>query len=84
MCIQMRLFTNAFILAGASALVGCALIQTTEEYALSHGYRPIEIQDREYFCRRERVGTEARNKRAVRMRSRPVAAVRATEADASD
>jgi len=38
------------ILAGASALFGCASVHTTEQYAALHGYTAIESQGREYFC----------------------------------
>jgi hypothetical protein len=40
-------------LAAASVLAGCAWVQTPKEYAVSHGYRPIDIQGNKYFCRRE-------------------------------
>ncbi|MBX5461515.1 MAG: hypothetical protein IRZ28_10560 [Steroidobacteraceae bacterium] len=41
------------VLAGTSALVGCASqVQTTREWALANGYERREIQGREYFCRR--------------------------------
>ncbi len=37
----------------ALSLVGCAWVQTPETYAFSNGYRPVEIQNKKYFCRRE-------------------------------
>jgi hypothetical protein len=45
--------TGFVLFVGASALVGCASVQTTHEYANAHGYRPIEIQGTQYFCHRE-------------------------------
>ena len=50
---RMKQITGLIILAGASALGGCASVQTPHEYAYANGYRPIEIQGTEYFCRRE-------------------------------
>ncbi len=35
------------------ALAGCAWVQTPKEYASSNGYRAVEIQNKQYFCRRE-------------------------------
>jgi len=41
------------MLVTATALVGCASqVQTTREWALSNGYERLEIDGREYFCRR--------------------------------
>lgn len=45
--------TNLSILVGASALLGCVSVQTTDEYAISHGYQPIQDKGKEYFCRLE-------------------------------
>ena len=50
---RMDQITRLAILAGVAALAGCASVRTPKEYADSHGYRPIEIQGKEYFCRRE-------------------------------
>lgn len=46
---------NLSILAVASALLGCASVPTTNEYALAHGWLPTQIKGREYFCSGENV-----------------------------
>jgi hypothetical protein len=53
MCTQIKQVRILSILVGASALLGCASIQTTDEYAVSHGYQPTQIKGKDYFCRLE-------------------------------
>ena len=53
MSTRIKPVTNLAVLAGALALLGCASTQTTDEYAISQGYLPTQIKDRQYFCRRE-------------------------------
>jgi hypothetical protein len=49
----MNRITSLIILLGASTLAGCAWVQTPKEYANSHGYRPVDLQGKEYYCRLE-------------------------------
>lgn len=51
MCTLIKQARNLSVLVGASALLGCASIQTTDEYAISHGYQPTQIKSQNYFCR---------------------------------
>jgi hypothetical protein len=53
MCTRIKQVTNLSILVGASALLGCASVPTTDEYAISHGYQPTQVKGRQYFCRLE-------------------------------
>jgi len=54
MCSPIKPVRSISILVAASALLGCASIQTTDEYAIAHGYQPTQIKGREYFCHLER------------------------------
>ena len=51
MCTLIKQVRNLCILVGASALLGCASVPTTDAYAISHGYQPTQLKGREYFCR---------------------------------
>jgi hypothetical protein len=47
---RVKQFRRLIILAGATALVGCASVQTTDEWAASDGYRRLDIQGKAYYC----------------------------------
>jgi hypothetical protein len=48
---RIRAIRSLVVLAGASALVGCASVPPTTQWATSIGFRRTELGGREYFCR---------------------------------
>jgi hypothetical protein len=59
---RIRAIRSLVVLAGASALVGCASVPPTSQWATSKGFQRTELGGREYFCRQQAVvGTKPRN-----------------------
>jgi hypothetical protein len=59
---RIRPMTSLVLLASASALVGCASVPPTAQWATSNGFQRTELGGREYFCRQQTaVGTNPRS-----------------------
>jgi hypothetical protein len=55
---RLQQMTGFVVIVGASMLLGCASVQTTEQFAASHGFQRTEAKGREYFCHQlEALGT---------------------------
>jgi hypothetical protein len=50
---RVKSIASLTVFIGASALVGCAWVQTPREYASANGYRAVDIHGDKYYCRRE-------------------------------
>jgi hypothetical protein len=48
---RMKQIANFAVLATASALAGCAGVQTPKEYAVSQGYSLVNVHGKKYYCR---------------------------------
>jgi hypothetical protein len=46
----MNQLRGCVVIAGASTLLACASVQTTEEFAVSRGYHLTDIDGITYFC----------------------------------
>jgi len=52
--------TSLVMLAGASALTGCASqVPTTAEWATSKGFQRVELDGKSYFCREQPVAARS-------------------------
>jgi|SwirhisoilCB1_FD_contig_31_19677114_length_956_multi_6_in_0_out_0_2 hypothetical protein len=58
-------------LPGAATLVGCASVQTTQQYATAHGWRLLDTRGAQYFCRREQPEVSGSPGTGVRCITRP-------------
>jgi hypothetical protein len=53
----LKQMTGFVVIVGASMLLGCASVQTTEQFAGSLGLQRTEVKSGEYFCQLEAPGT---------------------------